>query len=59
MVEQQEQGGVQQGAEQEEEQMMPVVGGEAGLTLSGRQSQSQVFVVLQGDLTDIIQHSEW
>ena len=49
MVEQQEQGEVLQGAEQGEEQMTQV-GGEVGLTLSGRRSQSQVFVVLQGDL---------
>ena len=48
MVQQQGQGVPQ--AEQEEEQMTQ--GGQVDLTLSGRQSQSQVFVVLQGDLTN-------
>ena len=48
MVQQQGQGVLR--AEQEEEQM--TLGGQVDLTLSGRQSQSQVFVVLQGDLTN-------
>ena len=47
MVQQQGQGVLR--AEQEEEQMTQ--GGQVDRTLSGRQSQSQVFVVLQGDST--------
>ena len=48
MVQQQGQGVLR--AEQEEEQM--TLGGQVDLTLSGRRSQSQVFVVLQGELTN-------